>query len=350
MGPSERMKAATYERYGAPEVIDITEVAKPDVGVGELLIRVRFTCVNSADARMRSLRVPTGFRALMRLALGVFTPRQPVLGTELAGVVEALGRGVTRFRLGDEVYADTGMQLGAHAEYKVMSGDKALAHKPETIGLGEAAAIPFGGTTALGFLRKAAVVRGEKVLINGASGAVGCAAVQLAKHFGAHVVAVCSGANAALVSSLGADEVVDYGRQDFTALPGGYDVIMDNVGNAPWSRTRHVLNPGGRLLCVVATLPQMLGALLPKRQGKKVICGMVTADAAMLSVLSELVDAGHYRPVIDRTYSLEDIAEAHAYCDTGRKKGSVLIEVSEASLVDCRPCPSGVMVTADGLP
>lgn len=321
------MKAATYERYGAPDVVDVTEVPKPSVRAGELLIRVRSTCVNSADGRMRSLRVPTGFRALMRLALGIFGPRQPVLGTELAGVVEALGAGVMRFKLGDEVFADTGTRLGAHAEYKVMRWDEALAHKPRRIGLRDAAAIPFGGTTALGFLRKANLVRGERVLINGASGAVGCAAVQLAKHLGAHVTAVCSGANAALVSSLGADEVVDYTREDIASRSERYDVIMDNVGNAPWSRVRKVLSPGGRLLCVVATLPQMIAALVPKTQGKKVICGMVTADAAMLDTLSDLVDAGGYKPVIDRSFPLEDIAKAHAYCDTGRKKGSVVIEV-----------------------
>lgn len=178
------------------------------------------------------------------------------------------------------------------------------------------------------FLRdKAKLKGGERVLVNGASGAVGCAAVQLAKHFGAHVTAVCSGANRALVSSLGADEVIDYAARDFAEESDTYDVIMDNVGNAPWSKCKTVLKPRGRLLGVVATLPQMVAALLPKRHGKKVICGMATADAQVLEALSRLAGAGHYKPVIGRSFFLEDIAKAHAYCDTGRKRGSVIIDV-----------------------
>jgi NADPH:quinone reductase-like Zn-dependent oxidoreductase len=322
------MEAATYQRYGPPQVVEISEVRKPSAGDDDILIRVRSTCVNSADCRMRSLQVPRGLRTLMRLALGVLGPRQGVLGTELAGVVEAIGSNVRRFAKGDEVFADTGSRLGAHAEYKVMRWNAAIARKPKRLSLREAAAIPFGGTTALAFLRdKAKLVRGETVLINGASGAVGCAAVQLAKHLGAKVTAVCSTANIALVSSLGADRVIDYTARDFAKSRATYDVIMDNVGTAPWARAKNRLNPCGRLLCVVATLPQMIGAIVPKRHGKKVICGMASADAAMLQFLSELVDAGHYRPVIDRSFPLERIAEAHAYCDTGRKKGSVLIDL-----------------------
>ena len=333
VGPStpegtHMMRAATYPRYGAPGVIEVRDVPKPSVGEREILIRVRATCVNSADCRMRSLLVPRGFAGLTRLALGVFGPRRPVLGTDLAGVVEAVGAEVTHFREGDEVFADTGARVGAHAEYKKMRADEAIVRKPGKLSFPDAAALVFGGATALGFLRdKATLAPGESVLINGASGAVGCAAVQLAKHLGAKVTTVCSAANTALMSSLGADHVIDYAVHDFTRGDGRYDVIMDNVGNAPWAKTKNVLKPRGRLLCVVATLPQMIGALFPKREGKKVICGVVTADAAMLQFMADLAEAGQYTPVIDRSYDLEEIAEAHAYCDTGRKRGSVMVEV-----------------------
>lgn len=326
------MKAATYQRYGPPSVVEITDVPKPTARPGEVLIRVRSACVNSADCRLRSNEVPRGFGLLMRIGMGIFGPRQPVLGTDLAGVIEAIGKGVTRFKEGDEVFGDTSARLGAHAEYALLDCDAAITAKPKSLPLREAAAIPFGGVTALCFVRdKAKVAPGERVLINGASGAVGCAAVQIAKHLGAHVTAVCSGGNADLVLSLGADEVIDYAIEDFAESPATYDVIMDNVGNAPWARTKRRLNPGGRLLCVVATLPQMIGALWPKGQGKKVICGMATADAAILDFLSELIDAGHYKPVIDQAFPLERIAEAYAYCDTGRKKGSVVIDVCETA-------------------
>ena len=323
------MKAAIYKSYGPPSVVQIADVPKPEPGDGEILIRLCSASLSSADCRLRSLRVPTGFKTLMRLSLGLIGPTKQILGTDLAGVVEAVGPGVTRFKEGDEIFADTGTDLGTHAQYKVMRGDGAIARKPNNLSLRQAAAIPFGGATALSFLRdKAKLTRGEAVLIHGASGSVGCAAVQLAKHLGAKVTAVCSAANVDLVSSLGADAVIDYRANDFANSGETYDVIMDNVGSAPWARSKSVLNPGGRLLGVAATLPQMLGALVPKRNGKKVICGMASADSAMLRYLSELVEAGQYTPVVDRSFPLRRIAEAHAYCDTGRKTGNVLIDLN----------------------
>ncbi|MFT4999800.1 MAG: NADPH:quinone reductase-like Zn-dependent oxidoreductase, partial [Planctomycetota bacterium] len=247
----------------------------------------------------------------------------------LAGVIEAVGKNVTSFKPGDEVFADTGTGFGGHAEYITLRETAAIAMKPENSSFEQAAVVSFGGCTALQFLRdKAGIQKGDKVLIVGASGAVGLAAVQLAKHFGAEVTAVCSAGNHDLVRSLGADHVIDYLTEDFTKHGRLYDIIMDTVGTAPWARCKVSLAKTGRLLLVNGSLGDMLRAgFVSRRNGKMLVPGVAMGTTADLQFLAELVLAGKYVPVIDRTYHLDQIVAAHAYVDTGRKKGSVAITI-----------------------
>jgi NADPH:quinone reductase-like Zn-dependent oxidoreductase len=324
------MKVAAYERYGPPEVVRLIEVEKPTPKDGEVLIRVRATTVNSGDWRVRSLDVPAGFKLLSRLFLGFSKPRQPILGTELAGTIEAVGAGVKKAKVGDDVFAFSGVRMGCHAEYRCMAEDGRVVPKPKNLSYDEAAALSFGGTTALSFLRRAKLQRGETVLVNGASGAVGVALVQLARHFGAEVTAVCSGANAELVRSLGAARVIDYTQDDFTSSGETYDVIADTAGTAPFSRCRGSLKKRGRLLLILAGLGETLRAPWISLWGdKRVIAGPAAEDADDLRLLAELSSAGKFRPIIDRRYRFDQIVEAHRYVDTGRKRGSVVVTLGE---------------------
>lgn len=320
------MKAVVYERYGPPEVLQFKEVEKPTPKNNEVLIKTHATTVTSGDWRVRSLNVPVGFGLIMRLLFGVSKPKQPILGTELAGVIESVGEGVRKFKVGDQVFAFSDAAMGCHAEYKCMPGDGAVALKPVNLTYDEAAALSFGGTTALDFLRRGKLQSGERVLINGASGGVGTAAVQLAKHFGAIVTGVCSTANMELVRSLGASHVIDYTREDFTQNCESYDVIVDTAGTAPFSRSKASLKKGGRLLMVLAGLPDMLRIpWVSMTSSKKIIAGPAAGRAEDLCFLAGLAEAGKFKPVIDRRYPFEQIAEAHRYVDTGRKKGNVVI-------------------------
>jgi NADPH:quinone reductase-like Zn-dependent oxidoreductase len=243
--------------------------------------------------------------------------------------VEAVGKDVTRFKVGDEVFGSTGMGFGAYAEYKSLPEDAVLASKPKNISHCEAAVIPFGGMTALYFLKRAHVRSGQRVLVNGASGAVGTAAIQLAKHYGAHVTGVCSTANLQMVKALGADRVIDYTREDFTKNGETYDVIFDTVDKVSFSDGLKSLRESGTLILGAAGLSKMLGGLWTSLTGsKKVISGVITEKTQDLVFLKALVEAGKMRPVIDRTYSLERIAQAHAYAEAGHKKGNVAICVN----------------------
>jgi NADPH:quinone reductase and related Zn-dependent oxidoreductases len=273
--------------------------------------------------------MPPGFGLLGRLVFGVFGPRKPILGTELAGVVEAVGSAVTGFKPGDEVFAFTGASYGGHAEYRTISETGMIALKPPNRSFEEAAALSFGGTTALSFLRdKGGIKRGDKVLIVGASGGIGTAAVQIAKHFGADVTGVCSGANVDLVRSIGADTVIDYNIEDFTESGETYDIILDTTGTTSLPRCEHALKPGGRLLLVMASFGQSLGMeRASKASGKKVIAGVAAPRVGDLRFLAKLAEGGEFRPVIDRTYPLENASEAHAHVDTGRKRGNVVLTV-----------------------
>jgi NADPH:quinone reductase-like Zn-dependent oxidoreductase len=320
------MKAAVYERYGPPDVIELKDVAKPTPKDNEVLIKTHATTVTSGDWRARSLHMPAGFGLMGRLFFGVSKPRQPILGTELAGEIESVGKDVRKFKVGDKVFAFSGASMGCHAEYKCMPEDGAVALKPANLTYDEAGAISFGGTTALAFFRRANLQSGERVLVNGASGGVGTAAVQLATHSGAHVTGVCSTSNVELVRSLGATHVIDYTKEDFTKNGETYDVIVDTVGTAPFSRSKHSLKRGGRLLLVLGGLPDMLQIpWVSMTSRKKVIAGPAAVRAEDLRFLAELAEAGAFKPVVDRRYPFEQIAEAHRYVDTGRKKGNVVI-------------------------
>jgi NADPH:quinone reductase-like Zn-dependent oxidoreductase len=323
------MKAIVYEKYGPPDVLRLTEVAKPKAKDNELLIEVRATTASSGDARLRAMNVPVGFGFVGRLAFGVFAPRQQILGAELSGVIVAVGKNVTRFEVGVPVFAMSGARMGCYAEFRALPEDGAVVKKPANLTFEEAAALSFGGTTALSFFRRGALRSGERILINGASGAVGTAAVQLAKHFGAHVTGVCSTGNVELVRSLGADAVIDYTKEDFTRNGEAYDLIMVTAGTTPLSRSKDSLKPGGRLLLVLGGLPDLLAApWVNMTTDKRIVAGPASERAEDLRLLAELAEQGKYKPVIDRSYPLERIVEAHAYVDTGRKKGNVVVTVA----------------------
>lgn len=320
------MKAVVYERYGPPDVLEIKEVAIPVPKGNEVLIKVKATTVTSGDRRLRSMDVPAGFRLISRVAFGLMRPRRKILGMELAGRIEAIGKDVNRFKPDDAVFALCGAEMAAHAQYKCMRADQAIAAKPSNLTWDQAAAIPFGGTAALYFLKKASLKRGEKVLVNGASGSVGIAAVQLARHFGTEVTGVCSTANVALVKSLGVERIIDYTREDFTKTDDTYDVIVDTAGTAGFSRSRGSLKEGGRLLLIVGGLPDMLQIPRAAMTGsRRIIAGAASGSGEDLHFLAGLAEAGEFKPVIDRQYPLEQIVDAHRYVDTGRKKGNVVI-------------------------
>ena len=324
------MKAAIYRKYGPPSVVVVAEVPTPSPKHHQVLIRIHASTVSSADWRARSLAMPAGFGMLARPVFGFFGPRQPILGTELSGEIVAIGKDVTRFKADDPVFAFTGAKFGCHAEYRVMSESGLIMLKPANLSFEEAAALAFGGTTALHYLQAKGKIRAkESVLIIGASGCVGTAAVQLAKHFGARVTGVCSTVNLDLVRRIGADAVIDYTAQDFAATSQTFDIILDTTGTAPYARCGHLLKPGGRLLIAHGTLAQVLGFGGPSSSsGHKSIAGVALVKVADLRQLADLALAGAFRPVIDRSYALENVAEAHAYVDQGHKRGSVVLTLS----------------------
>jgi NADPH:quinone reductase-like Zn-dependent oxidoreductase len=323
------MKAAIYEAYGAPEVIEIRDVPTPQPKANEVLIQIHATTVSSGDWRARSLKLPKGFGALGRLVFGVRKPRQPILGTELSGVIAAVGDAVTRFKVGDAVFAFAGAAMGSHAEYRTMGENELIAAKPANLTHEEAAGLTFGGLTVLGFFRRANLTRGERIAINGASGAIGVAAIQLAKHFGAHVTAITSGANMALSTSLGADEVVDYTKQDFTQNGKRYDVILDAAGTAPFSRVVNSLSARGRFLPVLGSASDLFRApWVNATSQRRIIAGVVRSQVKDLLFLQELANTGAYRSVIDKRYDFDQIVEAHRHVDTGRKRGSVVVSIA----------------------
>lgn len=308
-------------------MVEVREVRDPVPGRGDVLIRIRATTVASGDARVRAARFPPGFSIPARLALGITRPRQPILGTELAGIIESVGADVTRYRPGDAVFAMTGAGFACHAELRALPETAALAPIPAGLSFEEAAALSFGGTTALYFLRDAARTQpGERVLVNGASGTVGLAAVQIARHLGAHVTGVCSAANTARVRALGADETIDYGATDFAATGQQWDVVFDAVGNAPLARCRPALRPRGRLLMVVCGLPDLVLAPLRSRSsGIQVIGGSAPERPEDLAFLKTLCEAKAFTAVIDSRFALAQIGQAHARVDTNRKVGSVVV-------------------------
>jgi NADPH:quinone reductase-like Zn-dependent oxidoreductase len=329
------MKAAVYSKYGPPSVVTLSDVPKPCPTDRDVLIRIHATTVSSGDWRARSLEMPAGFGVLGRLVFGILKPRQPILGTELAGVIESVGKSVTRFRPGDEVFAFTGGRFGSHAEYRTMAEDGLIVLKPVNLSFEEAASLSFGSANALPFLREAKLKPGDKVLVVGASGAVGTAAVQIARHFGADVTGVTSTPNLGLVRSLGAKQVIDYTQADFAATGETWDIILDTTGTAPFARCAPALKSGGRLVVVQGSFAQALGIGAPsKASGKHVIMRAAPATPEDLRFIAEMASSCALKPVIDRVYPLEDAAKAHAYVDTGRKRGSVVLTVRSDSALE----------------
>lgn len=323
------MKAVIATKYGSPDVLQIRDVEKPTPKANEILVKIHATTVTPGDCRMRSFNVPPMFWLPGRLALGITKPKHPVFGSELSGEVEAVGQAVTRFKVGDPVfaYATHDLGSGAHAEYKCVPQDACVTRKPDSLSYEEAAAIPFGGLTALNFLRRAHIEPGQTVLVNGASGAVGTYAVQLAKYYGAEVTAVCSARNRQMVKALGADRVIDYTREDFTKNGEVYDVIFDTVGTTTFSQCKNSLKQHGYYLHAVMVAAGLKTPWYAMTTGRNVVGGTPAGEPDGLDFLKGLIEAGVIKVVIDRCYPLEEIAEAHRYVDTGRKRGGVVISV-----------------------
>jgi NADPH:quinone reductase-like Zn-dependent oxidoreductase len=317
------MKAITYIQYGGPKVLQISDLDKPIPKDNQILIKQMATTVNSGDARLR--------RAdpwLVRLMFGFFRPKIRVLGNVISGVVESVGKNVTNFKAGDEVFGLNDMTMGCYAEYIVVSDTTPLAIKPKNFSFEEASALVFGGHTALHFLKKAEVKQGNKILIYGASGAVGTSAVQIAKHFGAEVTAVTSTGNIDLVKSLGADKVIDYTKENLTEIEGVFDVVYETVDKSSVSTMAKLVKPNGALILGAVIIKGMIqGMLASKKYNIKMIAGVASVTSQDMAFISELAEKGILKPVTDKTYSFDQMSDAHRYVDGGHKKGSVVVKI-----------------------
>lgn len=325
------MRAIICTAYGAPEVLQIMEVEKPAPKDGEVLVRIHATTVTRADCELRRFTFPGWVWLPLRLYFGVFKPRVRVLGQEFAGEVEAVGKGVTAFAPGDRVFGTTGIGLGAYAEYICLREQPeggALAKVPARMPHAEAAPVPYGGSEALRFLRKGDIQRGQKALIIGAGGSFGTFAVQLAKVFGAEVTAVDGAGKLDMLRSIGADHVLDYAAQDFSASGEFYDLIFDVVCRVPLSRHLRALRPNGRCLLANPQTPHLVhGLWTSMTSSKKVVFGVESGSKEDLPFLAKLIEDGKLRPIIDRRFSMAEIVEAHRYAETEQKKGNIVIEV-----------------------
>lgn len=321
------MKAAVYDNYGAPEVVRIAELPTPVPNDNEILVKVMAVTINTADSRIRAAKFPPGFSLPARLIFGIIKPRRKVLGSTFAGVIEAVGKNVKDFRVGSQVFGMSGLKMSAHAEYVTVSENSATIEKPATLRFAEAAALPFGGTTALYYLRDLAKIKpSQSVLINGASGAVGTNLVQLAKYYGAKVTAVCSKENHELVKSLGADKAIDYKTEDFLISDEQYDVIVDAIGNLPIAKAKQRLAQNGLLLLVVAGLKDMI---MP---GKNVLQGTAPERKEDLEFLAKLVEEGKLKVVVEKVYKFDEIVAAYNHVDKGHKKGNVVLSMDKITL------------------
>lgn len=321
------MKAIVYKKYGAPDVLKLEDVEKPTPGDNEILIKVKATAVNSGDWRLRKADP-----FAVRLVFGLLKPKINILGSVFAGEVEMVGKDVIHYKAGDKVFGSSVVKFGTYADYICLPADGTVVLKPADLSYTEAAAIPFGGMTALYWIKKARIKYGQKILVYGASGSVGTAAIQIAKHFGANVTAVCSTMNIDMVKSLGADKVIDYTREDFMQNGLQYHVIFDTVNKIPISRAVKSLAENGTLISSAADMKAMLSGMLTSiASRKKVLFGIIKQTTTNLLFLKGLIDAGKLKPVIDRTYPLEQIAQAHTYVEQGHKKGNVAIELESQS-------------------
>jgi NADPH:quinone reductase-like Zn-dependent oxidoreductase len=328
------VKAVLHAHYGSPDRLELREVDKPTPKANELLVAIHATTVSTGDCNVRNLTFVTkSMRPIAKLMFGIRKPwKERVLGTELAGEVERAGQDVTRFKTGDRVVASTGMAGGGHAQYACVPETGAVVIKPDSLSWEEAVAIPFGANTALYFLRDVGKIRADQeLLIIGASGAIGSAAVQLAKRFGATVTGVCSGANVDLVKSLGADTVIDYTREDFTKNRKTYDLIFDVVGATTFDRCQGSLKPHGVFLENIMELTDVIRVVWTSiTGGKKIKGGVAIGNQKGMTLIAELAAAGTLKPVIDRRYPLEQIADAFKYVEQGHKKGNVVITVAHS--------------------
>ena len=321
------MKAIVCTKYGRPEMLQLKEVEKPVPKENELLIRVRATTVTAGDVRVRRFDVPILFWFPIRLALEVKRPKQPILGVEYAGEVESVGTGIKNFKKGDRVFGSTSwLKFGCYAEYTVQKEDGIISKIPDNLGFEEVAPVPFMGIGALHFIKKTNIRRGHKMLIYGASGAVGTYAVQLANHFGAEVTAVCSTSNLELVKSIGAHKVIDYTQEDISTNREQYDIFLDAVGKCPFSKAFTTIKEDGTYITVDRDFSQtMQGLWAQLTSKKKVIAGTASAKTEDLEFLNELLASGKLKSVIDKVFPFEKMVEAHRYVDLGHKKGNVVV-------------------------
>ena len=322
------MKAILCTRYGPPSVLQEKEINKPVPKGNEVLIKVQAATVLMGDCELRGMKLPFSWQLLARIGFGFRGPRKKILGQEIAGEVESVGRDVRRFKVGDQVFANTGLHLGAYAEYDCLSEKGLIGVKPDNMSFEEAASIVVGGLHSLYFLRKANIEPGQNVLITGAGGSIGTIAVQFAKSLGAEVTAVDRSEKLQKLPPLGADHLIDYTKEDFTTNGVAYNVLFDVAGKSSFSRSLHSLKDNGYyLLGNPNAATQLRGLLASKRNGKKVVGGSIAYTAEDLVLLRFLVETGKIKSVIDRSYSLQQIAEAHAFVETGQKIGSVAITV-----------------------
>ncbi len=332
------MKAILWTRYGPPDVLELHDIEKPTPADNQVLIKILATTVTTGDCELRRLALPVYFSIPLRLWIGIRKPsRIQIPGTELAGIVEAVGKNVTTLKPGDEVFGTNGLGFGTNAEYICMaeqSEASALALKPRSMTFAQAATVPFGGLDAQHFLRQANIQNGEKILIIGAGGSIGVFAVQLAKNFGAHVTAVDRAEKLDMLRTLGADRVLDYAREDYTQTSEPYDVILDIVGTSPFSRCLKILKPAGQYLLANPNLRSMFRGMWVNRTSRqRVFFQSANHRVDDLLFLKQLIEAGQLTTFIDRTYPLEQTADAHRYVETGKKKGNVVIALENAQAV-----------------
>jgi len=334
MTTSSTMKAIVYTEFGSPDVLRLEETAQPTPKPNEILVRVRAASVNFGDIMARSFKsvTPRGFNMpflfwlFTKMAFGWRKPKIKILGNEFAGEVVSVGKGVKRFKPGDQVFGHAGPRFGAYAEFLSLPESAPVAHKPANLSFEEAAVIPYGAVIALPLLRRANLQPGRKILINGASGGIGSAAVQIAKSFGADVTGVCGGPRFEFVQALGADRAIDYAEQDFTRNGETYDVIFDILGQARFSDCRHSLKPRGVLLYASFKTRHLLAMIRTTlTRGRRVVCAIAPGSLKDLLAVKELVEAGKIKAIVDRRFPMEHAAEAHRYVETGRRRGSVVI-------------------------
>lgn len=330
------MKAIVCTEFGTPDVLQLKEVVKPTPKDNEVLIRVHAASVNFGDLMARNFKavsprkfnMPFIFWLPSKIAFGLRKPNITILGSELAGQIEAIGKDVKRFKKGDPVFGYPGLSFGAYAEYACLPEEGCLAIKPANMTYEEAAVVPYGAIMALNLLRKANIQPDQKVLVNGASGGIGSAAVQIAKHLGAEVTGVCGTARLEFVKSLGADKIMDYTQEDFTQNGETYDLILDVLGKSSFSRVKSSLKPNGILLFASFKMKQLIQMLWTSKTGdRKVICAIAPGSVEDLHSVKELIEAGKIKAVIDRCYPMDKAADAHRYVEQGRKQGHVVIAI-----------------------